>query len=136
MKVGLTTLCASALAALVLAVAAPAASAATVYAGPGAASSSFLTPNVSISAGGTLSFTNLDLVGHDVTSQQTTRPRRRRHHHHHHHRRPAPPQPLFKSATVGFGSMTPVNGVEKLQPGSYPFFCSIHPTMTGVLTVH
>ena len=44
--------------------------------------------------------------------------------------------PLFSSATIGGGDTAPVNGTDKLAPGAYAFFCTIHPaTMNGTLTV-
>ena len=43
--------------------------------------------------------------------------------------------PLFRSAVINAGQ-APVAGTESLNPGSYPFFCTIHPTqMTGNLVV-
>jgi plastocyanin len=43
--------------------------------------------------------------------------------------------PLFRSATIGAGQ-TPVNGTNSLAPGTYHFFCSVHPTeMSGDLVV-
>jgi plastocyanin len=45
------------------------------------------------------------------------------------------PKPLFASAVIGLGE-TPVSGTERLGPGSYRFFCTIHPTqMSGQLVV-
>src|SRR5262249_41768605 len=44
-------------------------------------------------------------------------------------------QPLFRSATIGAGQ-APVNGTQSLAPGTYQFFCSVHPTeMVGQLVV-
>jgi plastocyanin len=43
--------------------------------------------------------------------------------------------PLFRSATINLGQ-TPVNGTESLAPGTYRFFCAVHPTqMSGELVV-
>lgn len=43
--------------------------------------------------------------------------------------------PLFRSATINAGQ-TPVNGTGSLAPGTYRFFCTVHPTeMTGQLVV-
>jgi plastocyanin len=36
-------------------------------------------------------------------------------------------QSLFSSATISTGT-TPVNGTQFLPPGTYPFYCSVHPT--------
>lgn len=44
--------------------------------------------------------------------------------------------PLFASATIGNGDTAPVDGTNKLGPGTYAFYCTIHPTlMSGTLTV-
>jgi glucose/arabinose dehydrogenase len=43
--------------------------------------------------------------------------------------------PMFASATIGQGQTAPVEGVEELLPGSYPFYCTIHPQMAGTLSV-
>jgi hypothetical protein len=42
---------------------------------------------------------------------------------------------LFSSAEIGLGQ-TPVNGTDALGPGTYHFFCTVHPTeMAGDLVV-
>ena len=103
----------------VIALAVPtAADAATITAGPGPVS--YQNPNIAINAGDAVSFTNLDLTAsHDVTATD------------------AGPnaQPLFASATIGFGSTVPVSGAENLEAGTYDFLCSIHTFMTGTITV-
>jgi plastocyanin len=44
-------------------------------------------------------------------------------------------KPLFSSAQINLGQ-TPVNGTGSLAPGTYPFFCTVHPTlMSGQLAV-
>lgn len=114
---------------------ASAASAATIVSGPLAPATNYLTPNVTISPGEPLFLQNLDLVSHDITSRDTfqpkPRPRRGKK-----RPKPLPPQLLFSSALIGFGQTAPVTGTERLQPGiRYPYFCSLHPSMTGTLTV-
>jgi plastocyanin len=43
--------------------------------------------------------------------------------------------PLFRSAEINIGQ-TPVNGTDALGPGTYRFFCTVHPTqMSGELVV-
>ncbi len=43
--------------------------------------------------------------------------------------------PLFDLATFTGPKTKPVQGVEYLKPGTYPFHCTLHPDMTGTLTV-
>jgi plastocyanin len=82
-------------------------------AGPGAVVTTYATPAVTIQQGQSLTFTNLDVAQHDVDARDGS----------------------FESPLVGLGASTPVNGVEALAPGSYEFYCSLHPNMTGTLTV-
>lgn len=42
---------------------------------------------------------------------------------------------LFYSGTIPPGSQSPVAGTEYLEVGSYPFVCTLHPGMAGVLQV-
>lgn len=42
---------------------------------------------------------------------------------------------LFYSKTIGPGATTPVDGTEYLTAGRYPFFCTLHSGMNGVLQV-
>jgi plastocyanin/glucose/arabinose dehydrogenase len=72
-----------------------------------------------IAEGGHLDFTNLDGAPHDVVARDNG----------------ADGNPLFRSAVVGQGITTPVAGTEDLDPGAYAFFCSVHPFMTGAVTV-
>ena len=93
----------------------------SVVAGPGAQSAGYATPALITFAGGKLSFTNLDIVQHDVTADDKGPDGR----------------PLFQSKLIGLGESAPVDGVEKLQTGkSYTFHCSLHPGMHGTLIVH
>jgi hypothetical protein len=92
----------------------------SVLAGPGGASTGYATPAMIGFAGGTLSFTNLDVVQHDVTADDKGPDGR----------------PLFQSKLIGLGETATVDGVDKLQAGrSYGFFCSLHPGMKGTFAV-
>jgi plastocyanin len=92
----------------------PAPAAASVVAGPGAASTGYATPVMITQVGGPLNFTNLDIVQHDVVSDDG----------------------IFRSDLIGLGQTTPIEGLENVQSGqTYGFFCSIHPGMRGQLIV-
>jgi len=91
----------------------------SVVAGPGAASTSYATPVVATQQGGKLSFLNLDTVQHDVNSTQNGKDGR----------------PIFHSKLTGLGETSPVDGVDHVPPGTYEFFCSVHPGMRGQLIV-
>jgi plastocyanin len=86
---------------------------ATVVTGPGAQNYGYLTPAVTVSKGGKLSYFNGDAVKHNVSS----------------------PDGLFHSELADTNTTVPVDGVEKLAPGKYPFICQPHPNMKGTLTV-
>ena len=81
---------------------------------------SYATPAVAAGQGDSLTLSNLDaLAAHDIVSDQ------------------AGPtgQPLFSSPLVTDGQSTPVTGVTTLAPGTYPFHCTLHSWMHGVLQV-
>lgn len=84
-----------------------------IVAGPGAFLTTYATPTATMPQGGSTSFTNGDAVEHDVTSHDG----------------------LFSTPLIGLGEQANVDGVESLQPGSYGFYCSIHPNMEGILEV-
>ena len=80
-----------------------------------AAGMTYATPAVVAGKGDTLRFTNLDAAGaHDIDSDQPG---------------------LFESPLIAAGESTLVEGVERLEPGTYAFHCSIHSWMKGALTV-
>jgi plastocyanin len=81
----------------------------------------FVTTAVTIAPGERLTFMSQDpLVQHNVTATDNG----------------ADGKPLFASATIGGGDTAPVIGTDKLGPGTYGYFCTIHPKqMTGTLTV-
>ena len=85
-----------------------------VVSGPGAANTTYATPVAVITQGGSLTYTNADIVRHDVDSDTPG---------------------LFDSALIAAGQSEQVAGVEKLPAGQYPFHCSLHPGMHGTLVV-
>jgi polyvinyl alcohol dehydrogenase (cytochrome) len=92
---------------------------ASIVAGPGAASTTYLTPAMVTQPGGPLTFANADVAQHDVTSDQTVNG-----------------APLFHTPLIAFGKTAPVEGLDNVQAGqSYAFHCSIHPGMRGTLIV-
>src|SRR5436190_4670769 len=79
-----------------------------------AAAMNYATPTITIGKGDKLTFTNLDnLAKHDLKDHDGQ----------------------FGSDLLSGGQSGPVRGVEKLQPGSYQFHCSLHSWMRGVLQV-
>jgi plastocyanin len=96
--------------------AAVAADSAEIVAGPG---NGFLTASVEVDQGGRVTLANRDATAHDVTA-----------------RGDGPDgKPLFASPLVQAGGSGDVAGVGYLTSGSYAFFCSVHPQMTGTLRV-
>jgi plastocyanin len=88
----------------------------------------FLNGSITVGRGEGLTFWNLDLLApHNVTSVQTKRVRVRKH--------KFKRVRLFASRTIGGGAQAPVSGVGALARGRYTFFCTIHPFMTGSLTI-
>ena len=78
----------------------------------------YTTSGVTIDQGNKVTFRNTDVANHDVVSDA-----------------PGPEDSrLFRSDTIGQGTSA-VRGVEYLTAGSYGYFCSSHPNMTGTLTV-
>jgi plastocyanin len=81
----------------------------------------FVTTEVTIAPGERLIFRSQDPIApHNVTARDNGDDGR----------------PLFSSATIGGGDTAPVNGTDTLGPGTYAFYCTIHPTlMNGTLSV-
>jgi outer membrane protein assembly factor BamB len=92
---------------------------APVVAAPGSASAGYATPVAPLVEGGEMSFFNGDVASHDVVSTDPGNYGGR----------------LFRSDLVGLGVNTPIEGVSDLGPGSYNFFCSLHPGMKGQIVV-
>ncbi|MEX2196135.1 MAG: PQQ-binding-like beta-propeller repeat protein [Thermoleophilaceae bacterium] len=91
-----------------------------ILTGPGAAAYGYLTPVMVVEQGGSLSYTNVDAVQHDVVARD----------------RAPDGQPVFKSRLASLGETVPVEGLERTESGTtYPFFCSLHTNMQGQLIV-
>jgi plastocyanin len=71
-----------------------------------------------IDRGTTATFQNQDTSPHDVFSVDST----------------ANNKPLFSSAQINVGQ-APVNGTDSLPPGTYGFFCTVHPTQMSAQLV-
>src|SRR4051794_11845217 len=75
-----------------------------------AVADSYATPVVAVGKGDTLTFNNLDTTAkHDLVSDDGK----------------------FASPLVAGGASAPVGGVDKLDPGTYAFHCSLHSWMHG-----
>jgi plastocyanin len=96
--------------------AAPAASAdERIEAGP---PQQYTTKTVTMDQGERLTFRNLDTDVHDVTAKDKLQGK-----------------PLFSTPIIDTGSEVFVDDSQYLTTGSYDFFCSVHPFMTGTLKV-
>jgi plastocyanin len=73
---------------------------------------------VTIDQGEALFFRNIDLQQHDLVSKEQSGGK-----------------PLFGTPLLGTGEEALVQGAQQLKGGNYPFFCTVHPFMTGTLTV-
>lgn len=111
-------------------------------AGPGAFSSGYLTPTITITKGDSIVFTNLDAFQHDLVHDVATDGFggkrnvpwcKDEHDEDHDH---AGACPVFWSELVGAGRDTQVLGLSRVKPGkTYSFFCTKHHNMTGKLIV-
>ncbi len=92
----------------------------TIATAPGAASYGYLTPVALTSVGGRVSYTNADIVRHNVVSVA----------------KGLDGQPLFQSELAALGETVQVVGTENLEAGkTYEFLCQPHPNMKGQLVV-
>ncbi|HEX6391293.1 MAG TPA: plastocyanin/azurin family copper-binding protein [Solirubrobacteraceae bacterium] len=78
----------------------------------------YANPNITIAQGEKVTFHNADTLLHDVTSTQTL-----------------DGKALFASPLTDPGKDSVVDGTQYLTTGSYPYICSLHPDMTGTITV-
>lgn len=98
--------------------AAPGDAGGSIVAGPGGATLGY-TSKVAVEPQGTpLTFYNLDQLAHTVTAVE----------------RDAEGRPLFSGNALP-GSTSTITGVDRLRAGTYHFFCSFHPNMSGQLVV-
>lgn len=95
---------------------APAAADERITAGGG---NRYLTPSPTMDQGERLTFANQDFARHDVTARG----------------RNAAGRPLFTTPLIGAGQEAFVEGSQFLTTGTYEFFCTVHPSMVGNLTV-
>jgi spore coat protein A, manganese oxidase len=97
----------------------PSADAVPIFANPQGSSSGF-TPRLPLLPAGTLlELVNLDQSAHDIQATEYGPDGR----------------PLFRSTVALAGQTVPVAGTDQLEPGTYPFVCSLHSSMTGDLVV-
>ena len=73
---------------------------------------------ITIDQGEALFFRNIDLQQHDLVAKDQ-----------------AAGRPIFGTPLLGSGEEALVQGAQQLKGGNYAFFCTIHPFMTGTLTV-
>jgi plastocyanin len=111
----------------------------TVVSGPQAQSYGYLTPQLVMTAGGSLQYANFDIVRHNVVQDVNADGKG--------YKGPKSKQPswckqfkkrhcpLFYSKLQGLGSTEDVLGVQNLKAGTYSFYCTLHPGMKGKLTV-
>jgi len=106
-----------------------------VLSGPEGQEYGYLTPVVVTRQGGPVSYTNIDIVRHNVvqdvradhvhgpsTASWCRQFRKRQ-------------CPLFWTPLIGLGQSTSVRGLGHTKPGTYSFYCTIHPGMKGTLVV-
>lgn len=121
-------------AALTLGTIAPA-NAVVAAAAPGSYVAGWATPVVVAQSGGDVTVVNDDVAPHNFIASENYLPPKTA--------RKTPwcsafkkkSCPLFWSETITIGETTTVQGLETIASGQYPFFCSIHPGMTGILAI-
>lgn len=111
--------------------AAPPPAPAAVVSGPQSATVGFAPPTVLSVQGQGVTLLNADTVGHTVTSLATRAKRVKIG-----KRLYTIRVPLFDTGDVAAAATGEVKGVTGLKPGSYAFFCTVHPAMKGQLVVN
>jgi polyvinyl alcohol dehydrogenase (cytochrome) len=109
---------------------------ASVVSLPQGQSYGFATPYMVVQRGGALQYANFDLVRHDVVQDVTAD---------HTSLKSGKAKwcrqfrkgkcPLFYSPLIGLDESENVLGVSSLKPGTYSFYCTLHPGMKGKLIV-
>ncbi|MDQ3953221.1 MAG: hypothetical protein M3279_09720 [Actinomycetota bacterium] len=119
--------------ALVLAVAAPA-QAVVAAAVPGSYGAGWATPVIVTRVGGPVTVANTDIAPHHLVAAETFLPKKKAKKAPWCEGYPAKRCPVFWSETVTTGQRVSVQGLEYIKSGEqYPFVCTIHANMTGVL---
>lgn len=84
-----------------------------------AAAFTYLPDELTIKVGTGLHFTNFDPEPHNLIAS----------------RNGPKGSPLFSTDTIGAATTVAIKGTDKLAPGTYDFFCTLHPEMVGTLFV-
>jgi plastocyanin len=92
---------------------APTVGGAKIIAIPGSVATNYATTTVTVKRGTAVTFSNYDVPQHDVRAVNGS----------------------FSTPLISTGQSAKVAGVKALAPGRYPFYCSLHRNMTGVLIV-
>ncbi|MGH2736640.1 MAG: cupredoxin domain-containing protein [Actinomycetota bacterium] len=107
-----------------------------IVSGPAAQFYGYATPAMVVEKGGSLAYTNLDLVQHDVVHDVGTDGVSRKKRAPWCKRFDQGQCPIFWSNRAGLGSTVKVKGLNGVKPGEiYTFLCTLHPGMKGQLVV-
>jgi polyvinyl alcohol dehydrogenase (cytochrome) len=111
----------------------------TVVSGPQGQSYGYLTPEIVMQKGGSLGYSNFDLVRHnvvqDVNADGKALSRAKARHTKWCSQFKRGKCPMFWSKLIGLGQSIDVLGVDRLKAGTYSFFCTLPPGMKGKLVV-
>lgn len=122
------------LAVLLLALTAGTARAVVAVAGPGSDRTGFATPVVVVPRGAPMFLSSADLLPHNVIAADDFFSKKEAKTRAWCKQFPKGRCPAFWSETIDVG-VTEVLGVADLAAGEYPFFCNLHPNMTGSLLI-
>lgn len=114
---------------------APPVTSSSIAAGPMAQFYGYLTP-AAVAAGAPVTFTNADIVRHDVVQDPGVDGVAGPDDQPWCNRFPAGECPVFWTPLIGLGESADVEGLENAEPGRlYSFYCTLHPGMKGKLVV-